>query len=97
MRPHIGSGLGRAIRQYSVALGFVLGQIAPLPTTPARQPTEIVRMEPSDGDTLGFDPRERATRQHILTVPYMLSDASVDVMVLPGSSARREPDWLRKN
>lgn len=97
MRPHLGSGLGRAIRQYSVALGFVLGQIAPLPTTPARQPTAIVRIEPNNGDALGFDPRERATRRQILTVPYVLSDASADVIARSCSSVHREPDWLRKN
>ena len=96
MRPRFHSGLGRVVRQYSVALGFVLGQIAPLPTIPARERAAIVRSEPNERDALGFDPRERLPGQQILTLPHPLSSAEAQA-ARSDFPRDREPAWLRQN
>ena len=97
MRTRFATGFGRAVRQYSVALGFVLGQIAPLPTTPARERAAIVRTEPNERDALGFDPRERLSGKRILTLPHTLSGPDEQVPGLSDTRGYREPDWLRQN
>lgn len=97
MKTHFAGGLGRAVRQYSVALGFVLGQIAPLPTTPARERAAIVRTEPNERDALGFDPRERLAGQRILTLPLASTASRDGDSASCDSRTHREPAWLRKN
>ena len=97
MRKQFATGFGRVVRQYSVALGFVLAQIAPLPPTSVRERAAIVRTEPTERDTFGFDPRERAADQRILTLPHTLSGPVSGHHRLPDLPRHREPDWLRWN
>ncbi len=87
--------LGQRLRMYSVALGFVLGQIGPLATTPPRQPPAIVRTRASDLDHRGFDSRERLPGRSILTTPHVLvveRDRSTHHDALPAERA-----WVRNN
>ena len=97
MRTQFSRSFGRTVRQYSVALGFVLGQIAPLPTAPARERAAIVRTEPNERDGFGFDPRERLSGRRILTLPHTLADTSAGPVSTTHSHRDREPDWLRQN
>lgn len=83
--------LGETLRTYSIAVAFVLGQIAPLTTSPPRQPPAIVRTRSSDRDAMGFDSRERLPGGVVLTTPLLPASDS------PTGQVDREPDWLRDN
>ena len=97
MRFRCGAGIRQTVRQYSVALGFVLGQIDPLPTTPLKPQAAIVRTQPDQRDAQGFDPRECVSPRQVLTVPHRLvSDMMGQAQVTDGT-ARGESDWLRRN
>lgn len=96
MRPRFAGGISQTLRQYSVALGFVLGQIGQLPIALPRQPAPIVRTEPDQRDVLGFDPRERISATGILTTPLHLI-ASGGNHTATGSPLRQDPDWIRRN
>ncbi len=97
MRTRIGAGISRTVRQYSVALGFVLGQIAPLPTTPPRPQAAIVRSQPDERDAQGFDPTERVFPRLVLTVPHHLANHTIGQATGTAAATRGEPDWLRRN
>lgn len=83
--------LGETLRKYSIAVAFVLGQIAPLTATPPRQPPAIVRTRSSDRDAMGFDPRERLSNGVVLTTPLASASGS------PTDRDCQEPAWLRDN
>lgn len=88
-------GLGQRLRMYSVALGFVLGQIGPLATTPPRQPPAIVRTRANDLDPRGFDSRESVQGRFVLTTPHVL-------VVDQGGGGPPNPSpieraWIRNN
>ncbi len=97
MRSRIGTGISRAVRQYSVALGFVLGQIAPLPTSLPRRQAAIVRTEPDQRDSQGFDPRERVSPRLVLTVPHHMAHHTDGQSRATAATVQGESDWLRRN
>lgn len=84
--------LRRLLRNYSVALGFALGQLGPPDPERQREPTAIVRLaidEHAEAD-IDFACRERVGRNVIITVP--LVDDPARRLDPP-----REPAWVRRN
>ena len=88
-------GVGQRLRMYSVALGFVLGQIGPVATTPPRQPPAIVRTRSSDVDQHGFDSRERISGGSVLTTPHVL--LIDEDPRKPPALVLTERAWIRNN
>lgn len=80
---------------YSVTLGFVIGQIGQMTTSPPRQPPAIVRTRTTDIDPQGFAARERVSSGTVLTMPLELrSDMDHQISADAGSPERA---WIRNN
>lgn len=85
--------LRRLLRNYSVALGFALGQLGPLDPAQPREQTAIVRIAADErkGSPHDFVSNELAAPNTIITVPLAADDRWRD------SCPQIEPTWIRWN